>query len=391
MNEGDLESFVTRSRRALDRSPSMATRATELRIVVPFLRTLGWDVHSREVVPEYEVEHAEGTVTVDHALCIDGTPAVFVVMAAAAEELAPEVGRRLADAMAGADVEWGIATNGRTYAFLSREGDDQKRVGCDLAELPDQRQLLSYYTREAAVERRDERARAVRTEVADELEADRAALVDEVHRAVVPDGFDAGPVEGELRTASEQFVDGVVGALSAGDNPGAGADSSHREDAGDGDSSGTREGNDATGAAESGEDADDSDGGDADDGSDGDDVDVSRGSTDTEYVVRFFNGRSSVGAVGHSTSGGAMAQAIEYLIEQHKLDSRLDLPWGNGEDRALVNYDPVHPDGTEMAGAEQLSNGYYVDTSVSVDISRAAVEKLAEQSGLRVMFRGAWP
>jgi len=387
MNEGDLASFVTRSRRALDRSPSMATRATELRIVVPFLRTLGWDVHSRAVVPEYEVDLEDGTVTVDHALCIHGTPAVFVMVVAAAEELAPEVGRRLTDAMAAADVEWGIATNGRTYAFLSREGGEPKRVGCDLAQLPENGQLLSYYSREAAVERKDERARTSRTEVADELDANRSALVDEVHRAIVPDETDAGPVEGELRTASERFVDDVVGALSAGDNPAESVDSAPSESAGDAESSGDPgERDDAAPSPDSSD-----DGSDEEDATDEDEGGISRGSADTEYVVRFFDGRSSVGAIGHSTSDGAMAQAIEYLIEQHKLDSRLDLPWGNGDDRALLNYDPVHPDGTEMADAEQLSNGYYVDRSVDVDVSRAAVETLAEQSGLRVMFRGNWP
>jgi len=374
MREGDLEAFVTRSSRIVERSPSMDVRATELRIVLPFLDLLGWDVHDREVVPSREVPTDDGTVAVDYALRVDRTPVVFVVTGGADGELSPEDGRRLATAMTAAGVEWGIATNGRTFAFLTREGDEQRRVECPIDELLKERAVVAHYTRDAAVERHDRRAREVRTAVAGELADERAALVEAIQDALLGVG-DADAIAGEIQVASERFVDGVVAALEAGERP---VDFLEGDVSGD---SAAAPGDATDDASEDGTDEDVGEGGPDDDGEE---------SPDTEYVVRFFNGRASVGAVGHSTSGGAVAQAVEYMIEQHSLNSRLDLPWGENGGRALLNYDPVHPDGSEMDDPQQLSNGYYVERAVGPEGGQAAVEKLAENSGLRVMFRGDW-
>lgn len=432
MKEGDLDEFVSRAQSALERSPSMDASATKLRVVLPFLKTLGWDVHGPDVVPEYSVDAPDGAVTVDFALRLDGTPVAFVVADGAGSDLTPEEGKRLAAAMRAGGVEWGMATNGHAYAFLTLDGGEARRSGCDLAALPENRAVVREFTRAAAVERREERARERRRSAVEDLAEDRPTLVDAVRTALLDASDDPGPVEPELATASEAFVDGVIAALDAGDHPATFAEGdlpgtdgdpaatdAAADPAGEGPATGS---NDAatepegerppTGSDEGTTREDEANSEDEttvtsdEETAGGSDAEASAGGrrespgivnrsnegrSDSEFVVRFFNGRSSVGAVGHSTHAGAMAQAIEYMVEQRALDNRLDLPWGGADGRAIVNYEPVHPDGSEMDASTQLSNGYHVDTTVDVSVSRAVVEELAENSGLRVMFRGDWP
>lgn len=392
MTVGDLDTFVSRSRRILERSGSLTPRETELRLVLPFLAELGWDVHGRDVVPDHTVEDDGDSLAVDFALRVNLTPAVFVVTGTADDDLSAADGRRLTGAMGAADVDWGLATNGRSYAFLTRTDGEIHRVECDLGDLPDEAAVLAHYAKEAAVERYEERTQGLRTDVASTLAEDRAALVDAVHEALVTPTA-PGAIDDELRVAGERFVDGVLSALAAGDRPTAWFEADTADDSPS--STALPASTDHTGG-DAHADADvaapsDGDGEDATRKSAGDPTEGSDESEDTEYVVRFFNGRSSVGAIGHSTVGGAMAGALEYLIEQHALDSRLDLPWGPGNGRALVNREPVHPNGAEMDDPHQLSNGYFVETAIGAKGSKAAVETLADRSGLTVMFRGDWP
>lgn len=111
---------------------------------------------------------------------------------------------------------------------------------------------------------------------------------------------------------------------------------------------------------------------------------------DDGYVVRFFDGRTRIGAVGHSTPGTALAGAIEFLFDQRSLAGGLSVPWPQESDRALLNHGPVHPDGSEMADHAQLSNGYYLCTAVDASTARGALEDLASKAGLRVLFQGDW-
>lgn len=111
---------------------------------------------------------------------------------------------------------------------------------------------------------------------------------------------------------------------------------------------------------------------------------------DEEYVVRFFNERTGVGAIGNPTPQGALAGTIEYLSEQRALDNYLSLPWGEKDGQALLTREPEHPDGSPMEPAHELNNGYYLWTAVGTDACRSTVKDLAENLGLRVMFQGDW-
>nr|WP_254525486.1 hypothetical protein [Natrinema caseinilyticum] len=108
-----------------------------------------------------------------------------------------------------------------------------------------------------------------------------------------------------------------------------------------------------------------------------------------EYVVRFFNDRGSIGAIGHSTSRGALVEAAEYLLKRGI--AGVDVPWGPDDgDGTVLNAEPAHADGTPMAEPQRLSNGHYLDTTGDADDRAGRVEALTARAGLRAMITGDW-
>jgi len=375
MIDGDLAAFARRTRATLDREGNLSGANTDLRVVLPLLKTLGWAVHGTEVVADHEVDapgdDADG-VTVDYALALDHRPAVFVVTAGTGVELSSEHADRLRTAMTAAGVDHGLVTNGRTYVFVAADGAELREVRCSLAELPEQTSLCALYTRRAARARQRRSREAERTRVADTLRERRETTV-------------------------EAFLDRTIDALDAGDHPGESrrpATADDRDATTDGAESSTTTEDEET--ASSGATAA-SDGGatrEADPRDEG--APMSRNAGGDEYVVRFFDDRSSVGAVGTDTSGGAVAQAAGYLLEHHALGERLDLPWSPADgdavpaSAAVVSREPRHPDGSRMSAPREVADGYHVETALDTPVAREAVEALAERSGLRVMLQGAW-
>jgi len=90
------------------------------------------------------------------------------------------------------------------------------------------------------------------------------------------------------------------------------------------------------------------------------------GDEDGEYVVRFFNDRSSIGAIGHSTSAGALVEAADYLLERGL--AGVEVPWSPDEgERTVLNVDPTRADGSPMDDPERLANGLVLETAGNVD------------------------
>jgi len=445
--EGDLSTFVERARAVVEDAPDLSARTTDLRLTLPILETLGWDVHGPDVVADHVVRDVRSDddgseLWVDYALLLDDDPVIFVVTAGLGESIDSADGRRLEAAMNAAGVELGIVTNGDTYVFVSG-GDDTDRVRCDLSDLPENRSIVANYTRPAVRRRRERRRAERRRSVARILANRRDDVVGGVESALVDAEFPASVAE-ELSVTGEAVVEGAIGALTHGKHPAegivhgvesmrsgsgsAGVGSTADSETGSSPTADDPDSDSAVATATTGDPATKADeargGTDGSDDGDGPDDDSTKGPRngrssepddaaseeratedesetegkrgdvdadgDEEYVVRFFRNRSSVGAVGHGTWSGALVQAIEYLIAQHALDGSLDLPWGPIEDRAVINHVPFHPDGVDMADTTQLSNGYFVCTTIGVDASRAVIEELAEIAGLRVMFQGDW-
>jgi len=110
---------------------------------------------------------------------------------------------------------------------------------------------------------------------------------------------------------------------------------------------------------------------------------------DGDYVVRFFNDRGSIGAIGHSSATGALVEAAEYLLERGL--TGVDVPWRPDDaNKTILNDEPVRVDGSPMDEPKQLSRGLYLEVAGDVDDRAARVKSLADRAGLRAMLAGEW-
>ncbi len=117
-------------------------------------------------------------------------------------------------------------------------------------------------------------------------------------------------------------------------------------------------------------------------------ADSTAATDDGEYVVRFFNDRGSIGAIGHSTSTGALVEAAEYLLERGL--ASVEVPWAPDDGTTVLNDDPVRADGSPMDDPKLLSRGLSLETAGDGDDRAARVEALAARAGLRAMLTGDW-
>ncbi|SNZ02422.1 hypothetical protein SAMN06269185_0018 [Natronoarchaeum philippinense] len=434
MDRGALRTYVDRSRELVDASPELSEPNTQLRLVQPFFTALGWELH--RIDADRVVDIGDAKRRVDFALLVEGEPAVLVETVACATDLQREHAQRLGRTVLDSGVDRGVLTNGRAFVFVADDGGALDRTECRLQELPERADAVAEYSREA-VEQRVRTAQRRRRDAARSLAEDRESVVDDIRDRLVETAGDG--IDQRLRDESEAFVDRVIEELGDGDTAIESADGA-ADASRDGETAGVQAREDGEDAAEaSGENttatATDADLGavdtadleavaDADvEAADGDDAetaadldaetaadvdaeataaaDPNQSATDDvpadalggavaedgQYVIKFFNGRTSVWAVGHARAVLATAQAIEYLLKQGAADRQgksgaLSAPWGPEGERAVVVTEAV-----ENATLE-LSNGWHLDARVTTGVARTAVEQLAERAGLRVMFTG---
>lgn len=380
----DLQAFVDRSRALLDADPPTTRRETRTWLVDPFLERLGWDVHDDSCFADVTVD---GTA-LEYVPVVDGVPALLVAVEPFEASLERSRTVALIEAMAWTGIDRAIYTDGHDYLLLARTSD-LEHLACRRSSLPDHEEALAHYTRATLGQRLEP---ADRASVARRLAVERDSLV-----ASLADELTATAPLGEthreaFEAAAGQFVDGLVAsigddrseatteleaadtssvsieytdpAISGTDSAGPGDDHDrHQED---------RTGPDQPTTEEERTAATDSD-------------------TEGEYVVRFFNDRGSIGAVGHSSSAQALVATAEYLFDRGL--SGIAVPWHPDDDedaRAVLNDAPTHPDGTPMTAPEQLSNGRYLETAGDVDARAARVEALVSRAGLRAMLTGDW-
>ena len=370
MNETDLREYVEQSRDALDGASNLSLRNTELRLVHPFLSVLGWDVHRRAVEADMQVPADRDPV--DYALRVEGRPAVFVDVTACDDSLDEAGVDRLDAALVAVNVDWGILTNGRSFVFVARSGGDAERVRCRLTDLPDHESVVAQYSKAAAESRTpdDEERTAAAQRLGDRREAVAERLTETLVAAA------DGAAESDLASAVDAFLDDLIDALDAS-KPSSGSSDGDGTDVDGTEADRSTE----TGRVESRSEA----------------TREERSATaedDGEYVVRFFDGRTSVGAVGSGTPVGTLSSAVEYLIDQHAVDGEISLPWrpeaGDDAGKAVLNRDPVHPNGSPMVAHETLSNGCCLLATLDVASTEVVIEDLASEAGLRVMFQGDW-
>ncbi|WP_435318107.1 hypothetical protein [Haloarchaeobius sp. TZWSO28] len=390
MGPAELTEYVEHASEVLAASSELGMRNTQLRLVEPFLETLGWNVRAPEVEAAYEVTAAD--VRVDYALLADGRPAVFVLTEPCEDTLEAEARRALLDAMREMEVGWGVLTNGRRFAFVGRRDGRDEWVESSLAELPETTTVLERFTRASALERARSRSRAERATAAEQLAGAGEDLVDDLVAELLEttDGAAAADIE----TATREFVRRLTRSFQPDDEEGARQPSTAPTDV-ERSASPTDDSDDDSEPDERGATADRSD-----DDSDGESNQTAEGvrtvatasaGSDGEYVARFFRDRTSVGAVGSSTVAGTMAQVVDYLIEHHHLSRSVSLPYCPADDgMAVLHYEPTHPTGEPMRPAVELDTGPYLWTGGDVEAQRTRLEDLASRAGLRVMFQGDW-
>ncbi|ELY70022.1 hypothetical protein [Natrinema versiforme] len=447
MPSPDLHPFVTRVGALVDASPPTTRRETRTLLVEPFLETLGWDCRADSCITDRSVD---GT-RLEYVPSIDSVPALFVAVEAYDDSLEEARANALRKAMAWTGVDRAIYTNGRQYLLLAGTTDIEYRA-LRLSELTDSEVTLADYSRETlgrgleqhsrthvarqlAVERpqlvdaiADRLAAAtVQGDVyADEFESAADRFLDRLVVAFAEDdperqepasdvsvrfsesaltddgpptaaGNDAVPRSGSNgsppstggttvpdRDAAPTDREHAAGSSTdAGSGSDADADDlAGPEGNGEAPSAARDDGLEQSSAADAEPDA--NRGGDSRNGDDG-----TTAETDGEYVVRFFNDRGSIGAIGHSTADGALVETAEYLFERGL--SGVHVPWSPDDaDGTVLNAQPTHADGSPMAESAQLSNGLYLATAGDIDDRAARVEALAARAGFRVMLTGDW-
>ncbi|MFP8955229.1 hypothetical protein ACLI4Y_00760 [Natrialbaceae archaeon A-CW3] len=435
-----LQQFCRHTRTRFEQSPPSTLLETRS-IVDHLLRTLGWDIY----------EHCQTNVnlqgtTLEYVCTIDDVPALFVAVEDASSDLSTERVTDLRALLGTTGVDRAIYTNGQAALLLAGTASvDAHR--CNLREPNTLEPLSAHYTRRALSQRLRRHSRpVVARKLAVERETVRTAMV-EALTDVTGDAYAR-----ELEVASDRFVDSLVASFTGGtgeaseanemgdppstvtqpspadnpfrpstdqtdaeaDEPTQQIDDSAREESSNAvhytdrtleDSEisrrsateGTETGDDEEGPAETGETparADDraSDSASDEDGDHGHDE-------DGEYVVRFFSDQGSIGAIGHSTTTGALVHATEFLFERGL--SGVRLPWPDAESEAgaesagdvsraddpvLVGRDETHT----LERCQQLSNGIHLNTAGAVEEHVDRIEALGSRAGYRVMLTGDW-
>lgn len=415
----DLRSFVARTAALVDASPPTTLRETRRWLVEPFLETLGWDLRDASCVTDRAVDETR----LEYVPTIDSVPALFVAVEPSDESLDESRANDLRQAMAWTGVDRAIYTNGRAYLFLAGRTDIEYRA-FELSDLPNEEAAIATYSRDAVGRRLEQHSRP---HIARQLAVERSRLVDDIVDRLTEATVQGEVYADEFASATDRFLDRLLVAFADGDSVRPGADTDIAEDvsvrfsesaitddgrdrlsstdpsasassaAGSESSSIGRE--DETTETETGSEngtgtstnptasaADQATDGDARDDSGGAETDPTGSG---EYVVRFFNERGSIGAIGHSTPEGALVGTAEYLLGRGL--AGVSVPWSPDDaDRTVLNDEPTRADGSPMDAPKRLSNGLALETAGDVDDQAARVEALADRAGLRAMLTGDW-
>jgi hypothetical protein len=351
----DLAAYSERSSSLIEESPQMDEQNTKRKVVEPLLELLGWDMLSSDVELEYSVQMGTGTKKVDYALKIEGTPAVFVEAKGCDTPIDGHEGQ-LTSYMRQVGVDWGLLTNGRRFKLYRRDHASKRPNEIRLAdfaidEATDNEHPLRAVShdsiRSGESQRIAETIEAVQRAV-DSLRDNKESLAEEV-TSVVTDVVGES-VSQTVENEAKGFVDELAATLEEQAHRTSPAPESVRSE--------RRE-----------------------------------ASTDGDYRIHLVRDGSELHQVTADKQATAMAAVVKYLIEEEGLLDALALPYvpGTGRgNRALLNDQPTHTDGTEMRQYEQVADGYYLFTSLSAADKQRYLPELPAKVGLECEFDGKW-
>jgi predicted type IV restriction endonuclease len=375
MDRKGIDEYVQRCRQLIESSPQMDEENTKVKLIQPFLELLGWDLYSTEVALEYTIPMASGSTHVDYALLVGDSPVVFVEAKPVRSTLTDDEVRQLRSYMRQElDVDWGILTSGKSFEVLTKNrrgngGEEVSVVQFDLNDLAENPEVLELLTKESI---RSGKSDEVAEQVA---QTNRAIRYLENHEDSVTESV-AEAVENEvdgltidIEEQSREFVQSLVSVLReqrhfVSEEPSEGT--SHIETAEESQQTGP----DATsrGAGEAG---------------------------DREgYVIRLSDGRELPrdSTKVQTQQKKNMGAAVDYLIKEHDLIGELDIPHFTPRARknCSINDKSEHPNGKKMRRPYELTNGYFLHTSLNTRGKKTRLRDIAEQVGLFVEFLGEW-
>lgn len=361
MDRTALRQYVARSKSVLETSPQMDEETTKLRLTVPFIELLGWDTRSTEVEPEHTVQTATGKTKVDFALLLGDRPVVFIESKPARSDLAEDTVAELRGCMRQElAVDWGVVTNGRSFELLINADDSRDEkislVQFELDELEERPEPLEILSKPSV---RSGKSDEIAVQITQTEEAilhlqeneDRVlqelngVLLDEIGRSV-PLDTEAQATEfiGDLISALEQQRSAIVTASPP-----------------DGETELS---------APAVEDIRDVSG---------------------EYVIKIHDGQTTVATFADDYQSGVMAEVVRHLVENYELLSRIgSIPYVPGEENAVINDHPAHPDERDMKTYRELPNGYYLFTDLSKENKIRCIRRCTEMCGLEVEFETGW-
>jgi predicted type IV restriction endonuclease len=362
MNRDAVREYIGQSDALLESSPQMDEANTKAAVLRDFLELLDWQIPENTQL-EYSVEAFGQTYKVDYALILDGTPVAFLEAKGADTALTDDHEDQLSSYMTNKNVTYGILTNGKQYRFFQRRVDasnvDVQKVGdVALEDLPNRLAVLKAYEKDAIesgesgkiLGRINELREARRT-----LEADKDDLAVELSNVLADEVSDS--ISSLAETQAKEMIDRLVADIESEID--ADEKKSKREIVG---SLGERPEN------------------------------VETSDVDGEYVIEIQRGGSTLVVLDGDNQSDVMANAVDYLIQNHDLISRVEpLPYVPGNKNALINNQPVHPDGErDMRTYRELTNGYYLFTSFNKRDKKRHIQRLANKCDLAVESRGEW-
>ena len=369
MDRDEIDEYIQRCQQLIESSPQMDEENTKVKLVQPFLELLGWDLYSTEVALEYTIPMASGSTHVDYALLVGDSPVVFVEAKPVRSTLTDSEVQQLRSYMRQElDVDWGILTNGKSFEVLTKNhrgngGEEVSVVQFNLDDLADNPSVLELLTKESirsgksdeVAEQVAETNRAIRY-----LQDNEDSVTEAVSEAVEDE---VGELTLDLEEQSREFTQNLVSVLQE-----------QRQFVSEESASDSDKGGQASGATDRG--STDSDG------------------TEEGYIVCFSDAKEIPEAEDRPQLQQKlnMGAAIDYLIEEYNLIDKIDVPHFPPQARknCSINTEPVHPNGEDMRLPYELTNGYYLHTSLNIRGKQSRIRDLAEQVGLSVEFLGDW-
>lgn len=358
--------YVRESQQLIETSPRMDEQNTKVRLIQPFLELLGWNLRSTEVELEYTVPMGSRTHHVDYALLLGDAPVAFVEAKPVSAALSDGSLQQLRSYMRQElEVDWGILTNGQSFEVLTKSrqspnGEEISVVQFDLDDLRENPDILEILSKEAIRSgKADEIAEQVaRTNaVIAQLTSEEEQVANSVAEAIESE---VGEFPIDLEEQSREFVQDLVSILQE-----------QRRYVTEGPS------------PEDGDTRDSSD-----------DTEESDAGSYNGYVIRFSDGKQvpAQTAAPRTSQKKNMGEAVDYLITEHNLMDKIELPYTvpTARKNCAINREPVQPNGEEMVGWYELADGSYLNTNLNADMKKNWLSDLAEQVGLSVEYLGEW-